>query len=94
MIAGIVAGLFFPLAGLLGLPPRSTVTVLMLRKSVWAGSTLGGFAMAEEAIGKLLGVSISAKRIRRMVQEVGAERVAERNAAVAEFRQMETRCIP
>jgi len=89
IIAGVVAGLFFPLAALLGLPARSTVTPLMLRKAVWAGSNLGSYPMAEEAIHELVGVSMSAKRIRRIVYQIGSERVAEREAAVAYFQEMD-----
>jgi hypothetical protein len=89
IFAGVVAGLFFPLAGLLGLPTRSTVTPLMLQKAVWAGSNLGSFSMAEKAIDELVGVSISAKRIRRVVDQIGGERVAEREAAVVYFEEMD-----
>jgi len=45
--------------------------------------------MAEEAIRELVGVSISAKRIRRIVSQIGSERVAEREAAVAYFRELD-----
>ena len=89
IFAGVVAGLFFPLAALLGLPARSTVTPLMFRKAVWAGSNLGSYSTAEEAIDELVGASISAKRIRRIVSQIGGERVAEREAAVAYFQEMD-----
>ena len=89
IIAGVVAGLFFPLAALLGLPARGTVTPLMLRKAVWAGSSMASYQAAEEAIHTLVGVSMSARRIRRLVRQIGGERVAEREAAVAYFREMD-----
>ena len=56
---------------------------------VWAGSNLGSYATAEEAMRELAGVSISARRIRRAVDQVGNERVAQRNAAVERFKQMD-----
>ena len=45
--------------------------------------------MAEEAIRELSGLSISARRIRRVVERIGGERVAEREEAVERFRQMD-----
>ena len=57
IFAHVVAGLFFPLAGRLGLPARSTATPTILRKMVWAGSNLGSYQMAEEAMRELGGVS-------------------------------------
>ncbi len=56
---------------------------------VWAGVNLGGYAMAAEALRELGGLSIAARRIRRAVGQVGKERVAEREAAVAQFREMD-----
>jgi hypothetical protein len=73
----------------LGLPARSTVTPKILQKMVWAGSNLGSYAMAEEAIRELGGVSVSPRRIRRVVSQVGNERVAEREAVVERFKEMD-----
>src|SRR3990172_2954282 len=89
IFAHVVGGLFFPLAGRLGLPARSTVTPKILQKMVWAGSNLGSYAMAEDAMRELAGVSVSLKRIRHVVGQVGNERVAEREAAVARFKEMD-----
>jgi hypothetical protein len=89
IFAHVVAGLFFPLAGRLGLPARSTVTPKILQKMVWAGSNLGSYEMAEEAMRELAGVSVSLRRIRRAVSHVGNERVAEREATVARFKEMD-----
>jgi hypothetical protein len=77
------------MAGRLGLPARSTVTPKILQKMVWAGSNLGSYAMAEEAMRELGGVSVSLRRIRRVVSQVGNERVAERKAAVERFKEMD-----
>jgi hypothetical protein len=60
-----------------------------MQKMVWAGSSLGSFAVAEEAIGELSGLSISARRIRRLVERIGSERVGERKEAVERFQQMD-----
>jgi len=56
---------------------------------VWAGSNLGSYTMAEEAMRELAGVSVSLRRIRRVVGQVGNERVAERDAAVERFQEMD-----
>ncbi len=56
---------------------------------VWAGSSLGSYAIAEEAMRELAGVPISARRIRRVVQQIGTERVDERTADVERFKQMD-----
>jgi hypothetical protein len=56
---------------------------------VWAGSNLGSYAMAEEAMLELGGVCVSARRIRRAVNQVGDERVSEREAAVKRFKEMD-----
>jgi len=73
----------------LGLAPRSSVTPSVMRKMVWAGSSLGSFAVAEEALRELCGLSVSARRIRRLVERIGTERVLERSEAVQRFRQMD-----
>jgi len=65
------------------------VTPKILQKMVWAGSNLGSYAMAEEAMRELAGVCVSARRIRRAVSQVGDERVAEREAAVEQFQKMD-----
>ena len=76
------------MAASLGLAARSTVTPSVLQKMVWAGSNLGSYATAEEAMRELVGVSISAPRIRRAIEQIGVERVAERNAAVERFKEL------
>lgn len=78
-IAPLVGGLFFPVAGSIGLPARATLTPRLVEKVVWAGSNLGSYAMAEEGILKLAEQSVTQTRIRRQVQQVGSARLAERN---------------
>lgn len=65
------------------------MTPKILQKMVWAGSNLGSYAMAEDAMRELAGVPVSLKRIRHVVSQVGNERVAERDAAVARFKEMD-----
>lgn len=89
--AVIVGGLFFPLAGRMGLPARATVTPKIIQAMVWAGSNLSSFSIAAEAMERLSGLSISAGRIRRQVESVGTDRVAEREASVE---QLKLRSLP
>lgn len=65
------------------------MTPKVLQRMVWAGSNLGSFEMAENAMHELAGVRVSLKRIRRVVNQIGDERVAEREAAVARFQEMD-----
>lgn len=58
---------------------------------VWAGSNLGSFPMASEALDRLSGLHISARRIRRQVETVGGDRVAEREASVE---QLKSKSLP
>ncbi len=76
---------FFPMAASLGVSARSHVTPIVLRKMVWAGSSLGSFAVAEEALDELAGLSISSRRIRCAVERIGTERVSKRIEAVERF---------
>lgn len=50
---------------------------------------MGSYAMAEDAMRELAGVPVSLKRIRRVVSQVGNERVAEREAAVERFKEID-----
>lgn len=65
------------------------MTPKILQKMVWAGSNLGSYEVAEAAMRELCGVRISLQRIRRVVNQVGEERVAERDAAVGRFQEMD-----
>jgi hypothetical protein len=65
------------------------VTPKILQKMVWAGSNLGSYEMAENAMRELAGARVSLKRIRRAVGQIGNDRVAERKAAVARFKEMD-----
>jgi hypothetical protein len=58
-------GLFFPVAGSMGLSARAKATPKLTEKVVWAGSNIASFAMAEEATRKLAEQDVSSGRIRR-----------------------------
>ena len=73
----------------MGLSARATATPKRIEKMVWAGSNLGSYAMAEEAILQLAEQKISARRIRHQVAQVGEARLAERDRAVAQLQTME-----
>lgn len=60
----------------------------MLQKAVWVGSNHRSYPLAEAALRELAGVRLSAKQIRRMVNEIGQARLAERDQAVTELKQM------
>lgn len=73
----------------MGLPVRATATAKLTEKMVWAGSNLGSYAMAEEALLQLAEQSISTGRIRRQVNQVGDARLAERDEAVEQLKAMD-----
>ena len=66
-------------------PVRETVTPAVLQKVVWAGANLGSFTQASDALQMLAGMNLSAKRVRRITEQVGQDRLEERVQQVAEF---------
>lgn len=68
-------------------PVRETVTPAVLQKSVWAGSNLSSFSQAGTALEVLAGVTLSAKQVRRMTEQIGQVRLDERRREVAEFQE-------
>lgn len=71
----------------MGLPARATVSPKVLQQMVWAGSSLS-FEMAAEAMLQLAGNKISAGRIRRQVEQVGAARTDERDQQIEDLKKM------
>jgi hypothetical protein len=61
----------------------------LTEKIVWAGSNLGSYQMAEEAVRQLAEQNISAGRIRRQVKLAGDARLVERKQAVAELKAID-----
>lgn len=66
-------------------PVRETVTPQVMEKTVWAGTHHGSFAAGAESMKVLAETPLSAKQVRRITTLIGADRVAERRAQVAEF---------
>lgn len=64
---------------------RETVTPAVLHRIVWAGANLGSFSQASDALDVLAGIDLSAKRIRRITEQVGQDRLDERRQQVARF---------
>jgi hypothetical protein len=67
---------------------RSGYCPSLQRKIVYAGAAHGSFVQGEQSLKELAGVEVSAKQVERLTRQVGGERVAERNAAVATFREL------
>jgi hypothetical protein len=55
---------------------------------VYAGTVSRSFAEGSELLERLADLSVSAKQVERLARRIGAERVAERDAAVAAYRAL------
>ena len=86
VIAGPVAGIFFPVAKQIQRPVRETVTPAILQMIVWAGANIGSFSQASDAVRMLAGIDLSLRRIRRITEQVGRDRLEERVQQVAQFK--------
>lgn len=60
----------------------------MLAKITYAGSNNTSYQQAENDLDQLAERDVSAKQVRRVCQRIGAERVAERDAAVAAYQAL------
>jgi len=67
---------------------RSRYCPSLQRKIVYAGTAHGSFVQGEQSLKELAEVAVSAKQVERLTRQVGSERVAERNAAVAAFQEL------
>lgn len=76
-----------PLARKLQRPVRETVTPLVLQKVVWAGANLGSFPQSSAALNELADIDLSAKRVRRITEQIGQDRLDERHQQVADFQE-------
>ncbi len=85
--AATVGRLFFPQSQSLGLD-RGEYSVALLDKIVYAGVTNTSFAQGSQDLSKLAEVDVSAKQVERVCQRIGAERLAQRNAAVAQYQAL------
>lgn len=77
IIAKNAAGLFFPLTRWIGVEHDCQLSPGMLVKAIHAGSSATSFAAASDDLGVLAETEISAKRLGRLVERIGNERVAE-----------------
>lgn len=66
-------------------PVRETVTPAVLQKVVWAGANLGSFPQSSAALNELADIDLSAKRVRRITEQIGQDRLNERQQQVADF---------
>ncbi len=59
----------------------------MLQRIVWAGANLSSFAQASTALEMLASIKLSSKQVRRITEQVGQDRLAERQQEVATFQE-------
>lgn len=67
----------------MGLRPDESLSPTLIEKVVYLGATLRSFPQAQQAAETLLELSLTSKRIERLTERIGGERVAERDAQVA-----------
>jgi len=78
--ASDAARLFFPHSQALGIAPDDTVSPVVLRKMIYAGSHASSFQQASKDLKEEAEVEISSQRIMRAVKRIGQERVEQRDA--------------
>ena len=83
-IANAVARLFFPQSKSLGID-RGSCSPGLLKKIVYAGSNDPSFQRASQDLLILAEVKVAAKQVERLTRQIGRERCAERDAAVAAY---------
>lgn len=64
------------------------VTTKVLEKVIWAGTNNHSFQLASQALGTLAETKVAPKQVRRLVNEVGRQRLAERDASVTRLKAM------
>ncbi len=87
-VASDVGRLFFPHSKALGIAPDDTVSPVVLRKMVYAGSHATSFEQASADLKEEAELEISTQRVMRATKRIGMERVADRNAGVAEWEKL------
>ena len=78
----MAARLFFPQRRALGLAVDEELSPGLLEKVTYLGAKLPSFRDAHEALGVLLRSDIGLKRVERITERIGSERVAERERQV------------
>jgi hypothetical protein len=87
LTAPAVGGLFFPQSKNLGLD-RTDYSPALQDKIVYAGVTNPSFEAASTDLDKLSDLDVNAKAVERLAQQIGLERVAERDAAAAAYQRL------
>src|SRR5712671_6450479 len=85
--AAIAGGLFFPQSRSLGID-LSAFSPAMLEKIVHAGTACTSYLSASANLAKLADLPINEKRVERLTRDIGAERVAERDAHTTAYEAM------
>ncbi|MBC7817487.1 MAG: hypothetical protein IAG10_11400 [Planctomycetaceae bacterium] len=57
----------------------------MMRKTVHLGTKLGSFASAADSVAETLEVELTTKRVERLTERIGRERVAQRELVIANW---------
>jgi hypothetical protein len=79
-----VGGLFFPQSKSLGIDQTDNSPALQ-QKIVYAGIAGRSFAQAGEMLERLADLTVGVKKVERLTEAIGDERVAQRDAATAAF---------
>jgi hypothetical protein len=82
-----VGEIFFPQSKSLGID-RSHYSPSLQRKIVYAGTTHGSFELGKQALQELADVEVTTKQVERLTEQIGNERLAERNEAVVAFEEL------
>ena len=80
--------LFFPQARALGIQVDEDLSPTLIEKTVQLGTMLRSFPQARIASQSLLDVRLTTKRIERLTERIGQERVAERDAQVRTWQSL------
>jgi hypothetical protein len=86
--ASDAARLFFPHSQALGICPDDTVSPVVLRKMVYAGSHASSFQQASQDLKEEAELEISEQRIMRATKHIGQERVQQRDAETKAWAQL------
>src|SRR5580704_13215068 len=85
--AAIPGGLFFPQSKSLGID-RGAFSPAMVERIVHAGTACTSYRSASAILAKLADLPINEKRVERLTRDIGAERVAKRDAQTAAYEAM------
>lgn len=72
----------------MGLEVDEDLSPSLLEKVAYLGAKLPSFRDAHEALGVLLNTAVGLKRVERITERIGAERVAERETQIAAWSQL------